>query len=77
MALPVIADPPGFAELPPAAQIEYLQQLWDRIAADDASVPAPASHLDLAEQRLAAYRTNPESALPAQELLDQLAQEHQ
>lgn len=68
-----ILEPPGFAELSKAEQIEYLQALWDRIAHDPDDLPVPESHLALAEERLAAYRRHPEEALPAFEALDLLA----
>jgi putative addiction module component (TIGR02574 family) len=76
MALSGIPDPPGFAELPKTEQIEYLQRLWDGIAADEAAVPAPESHLALAAARLAAYRARPEAAEPAHALLDRLGRKH-
>ena len=66
-------DPPGFAELSKADQIEYLQILWDRISSNPAEVPVPESHIALAEERLAAYRRHPERAVPAFEALDALA----
>ena len=67
-----VEDPPGFAELSKAEQIEYLQSLWDRISSNPAEVPVPESHLALAEERLAAYRRHPEQAVPAFEALDAL-----
>ena len=74
MALPSIPDPPGFTDLSPAEQIEYLQRLWDRIAADESAVPVPESHLTLAEERLATYRANRDAAQPTSEMLDRIAE---
>ncbi len=74
MALQSIPDPPGFDDLPPAEQIEYLQRLWDRVAADEAAVPVPDSHRQLLAERLADHRANPEAGEPAYEMLDRLAQ---
>lgn len=67
-----VEDPPGFAELSKADQIEYLQNLWDRISSNPAEVPVPEGHLALAEERLEAYRRHPERAVPAFEALDAL-----
>ncbi len=75
MALQPIGDPPGFGELSTMEQIEYLQSLWDRIAADEAGVPAAESHLDLAAERLAAYHAAPGDAQPAYPMLDRLSRD--
>ena len=68
-----LPEPPGFSDLTKAEQIRYLQALWDRIADQPGELPAPESHLQLAEQRLASYRTDPGRARSAHEILDQLA----
>ena len=68
----LIREPPEFGNLSKAEQIRYLQALWDRIAENPAEVPVPQSHLELAEQRLAGYRRDPEQARPAQDVLDRL-----
>ena len=46
-----IPVPPGFAELPKAEQVPYLQALWDHISARPDEIPVPESHLQLAEER--------------------------
>jgi putative addiction module component (TIGR02574 family) len=68
-----ILEPPGFADLPKAEQIRYLQALWDRIAEQPGELPVPESHLKLAEERLAEYRRDPTRAQSAYEVLDRLA----
>jgi putative addiction module component (TIGR02574 family) len=68
-----LPEPPGFSDLTKAEQIRYLQGLWDRIADQPGELPAPESHLQLAEQRLASYRSDPGRARSAHEVLDQLA----
>jgi putative addiction module component (TIGR02574 family) len=68
-----IPEPPGFADLSKAEQIEYLQMLWDRIAEREDVLPPLESHLALVEQRLAAYRQDPSKARPVHEILDRLA----
>ena len=69
-----IPEPAGFRDLSKAEQIRYLQALWDRIAERPGEIPAPESHLALAEERLAEYRRDPSRARPARQVLDRLAQ---
>lgn len=71
-----ITEPPGFGELSKAAQIRYLQGLWDRIADKPGEIPVPESHLALAEQRLSEYRRDPGRARPAHDVLNRLAKRH-
>ncbi|PYP99272.1 MAG: hypothetical protein DMF83_31125 [Acidobacteria bacterium] len=54
-------------------QIRYLLTLWDRISKRPGEIPVPESHLDLAKERLAAYRRDPHRARPAHDVLDRLA----
>ena len=46
--------PPGFDDLSTAEQIDYLQSLWERIAATPEQVPVPDWHLDVIRERRAA-----------------------
>ena len=69
----VIPEPPGFADLPKAEQVRYLQALWDHIASQPGELLVPASHLDLAEQRVAEHRRDPTRARSAYEIIDRLA----
>lgn len=69
-----IPEPPGFAELSKAEQVQYLQELWDRIAERPGELPVPESHLDLAEERLAEYRRDPSRARSAYDVIDRLAE---
>jgi putative addiction module component (TIGR02574 family) len=68
-----IPEPPGFAELSKAEQVRYLQDLWDRIAERPGELPVPESHLELADERLAEYRRDPNRARSAYDLVDRLA----
>ncbi len=52
MAREVPNPPPGFDELTIDQKLDYVQSLWDRIAAKPETVPVPEWHLDLIEQRL-------------------------
>jgi len=67
-----IKEPDGFADLPKAEQIRYLQALWDRISEQPEDVPVPASHLEVARERLEAYRRDPTQARSAFEVFDRL-----
>lgn len=72
MGHPTIPDPPGFSGLTKSEQIRYLQALWDRIVDHPGEVPVPESHMELVQDRLAAYRHDPSRAGPAHEVLDRL-----
>lgn len=67
-----ITEPAGFAELSKAEQIRYLQALWDRISEQPDDLPVPASHLEVARERLAEYRRDPTQARSAFDVLDRL-----
>ena len=61
MAKPVPLPPPGFDDLSIDEKIDYLQSLWDRIAASPDAVPVPESHREILDQRLKDLEANPES----------------
>ncbi len=67
-----VPEPPGFSNLSKTEQIRYLQGLWDHIAENPSEVPVPESHIELAEQRLAEYRRDPDKARSAHDVLDRL-----
>jgi putative addiction module component (TIGR02574 family) len=60
--LPV--PPAGFDELEIGKQIDYVQALWDRIAAKDDRVPVPDWHREVLDERLADLEANPEASRP-------------
>jgi len=68
-----IPEPAGFSNLSKVEQVRYLQALWDRIAENPNEVPVTETHLEVAEQRLAEYRRNPDQARSAYEVLDRLS----
>ena len=68
-----IPEPPGFSNLSKTDQIRYLEALWDQISEHPSEVPVPETHIELAEQRLADYRRDPDRARPAFEVIDQLS----
>ena len=64
-------DPP-FDPMTTAARILYVQELWDRIAAEaqqEALRPAQAAELD---RRLADYRAHPETSIPWEQAREQM-----
>jgi putative addiction module component (TIGR02574 family) len=58
-ALPL--PPPGFDDLSIEEKIDYVNSLWDRIAAHPEDVPVPDWHLELIDESLAEYEADPES----------------
>ena len=69
-ALPL--PPPGFDELNIDEQIEYVQALWDRIAAKEARVPVPDWHREILDERLADLQANPNASRPWEEVRAEL-----
>lgn len=67
---PLPEPPPGFDDLSKEEQIEYVQALWNRIAADEADVPVPAWHMQIVRERLADF--DPEDNVPWSEVLERL-----
>jgi len=49
-------------------KIEYVQALWDRIAADESQVPVPDWHRELLNERLADYEADPHQGRPWEEV---------
>lgn len=67
--------PPGFEGLPVQDQIDYVQSLWDSIAASADQVPLQDWQEALLRERLAAHRESPGDAKPWREVIER-AQEH-
>ena len=65
-ALPL--PPPGFDDLNIDEQIEYVQALWDRIAAKEDQVPVPNWHREILDERLADLQSNPDAGRPWEEV---------
>ncbi len=72
MAQPLPLPPPGFDDLSVDDQIEYLQTLWDRIAANADQVSLHEWQKQLITERLAAHRAAPHEAQPWEEVMDRL-----
>ena len=56
--------PAGFDDLPVDQQIDYVQTLWERIAAREDQVPVPAWHREVLDARLADYEADPDAGRP-------------
>ena len=56
MSSKVPFPPPGFDDLSADEQVEYLQELWDRIAERPDEISVPDWHMEIVEERLARYR---------------------
>lgn len=67
--------PLGFDSLSVAEQIDYVQSLWDHIAARPEQVPVPDWHKKVLAERLAAYRANPTEGQPWEEFEQDLIEE--
>jgi putative addiction module component (TIGR02574 family) len=67
MAQPLPFPPPGFDDLSTEEKLEYVQNLWDRIAAEPDDLPVPDWHWQILEQRLKAHRAHPEQVVSWEE----------
>ncbi len=54
-----VAVPPGFDELTVEEQIDYVQSLWERIAATHDQIPLPDWHREVLDERLKDYEASP------------------
>jgi len=55
--------PPGFDDLSVEEQIEYVQALWDHIAANPERVPVPDWHREELDRRLDDLEKNPNDSV--------------
>ena len=72
-ALPI--PPPGFDALSIDDKIDYVQSLWDRIAARPEDVPVPDWHREIISERLAAHRDGKEQGKEWEEVEREIAAE--
>jgi putative addiction module component (TIGR02574 family) len=70
-ALPL--PPPGFDALSVDEQIDYVQSLWDHIAARPEDVPVPDWHREILAERLAADPANEDGGKAWEEFESELA----
>jgi putative addiction module component (TIGR02574 family) len=64
--------PPGFEELSVEEQIDYVQALWNVIAARPDRVAVPDWHHQLLDERLAEYERNPDEGVPWEDFRTEL-----
>lgn len=74
MAYALRNPPLGFDDLPVEQQIDYVQTLWERIAAREDQVPVPACHREVLEERLADYESDPDAGRPWEQVEADLRQ---
>jgi putative addiction module component (TIGR02574 family) len=55
-------------------QVDYVQSLWDRIAAGVDQMPLHQWQAELLEERLQRHREDPDAAQPASEVIERLRQ---
>lgn len=72
MADPVRTPPAGFDALSVEEQIDYVQALWDRIAAHPTRVPMPEWHVKELRERGEAYRAAPEQVSTWQDVRERI-----
>ena len=68
MAKTLPIPPPGFEELSIEEQIDYVQSLWERIAAHSEDIPVPDWHRKILEDRLADLDEDPGAGSPWEEV---------
>jgi len=64
MSSALTLPPPGFTDLTVEDQIDYVQALWDVIAAHPEKVPIPAWHREILDERLAEYARDSNEGIP-------------
>jgi len=64
--------PPGFDELTVEEKLDYVQSLWDRIAAKPEAVPVPDWHLQVIEERMNENQANSRAARSWDEFREEL-----
>ena len=75
MSEPVQVPPPGFDDLSVDEQIDYVQELWDRIAARPEVVPVPEWHKKLIDERLKGHREDPSDVRSWSEVRESMEKE--
>lgn len=58
MTLRVPLPPSGFDDLSADEKVEYVQSLWDRLAASDEQISVPEWHRPVVRERLAEHSDN-------------------
>ena len=69
-----LAEIPQLAKLSTEEKLQLVEDLWDSIAALPQDLPVSEAEQKLLEERWAAHRQNPATALTLEEFKQQLAQ---
>lgn len=77
MAKRVEIPPPGFDDLSVDEQIDYVQDLWDWIAARPEEIPVPEWQKELIDERLRQHKANPADTVPWTEVRARLLEKYQ
>lgn len=64
--------PPEFDAVSSDEQIEFVQELWDRIARNPERVDVPEEHRRILDERLGAYQKRKHSGRPWSEVREEL-----
>jgi len=72
MGDPLPLPPAGFDDLPVEEQIDYVQALWDRIAASPERILVPDWQRRLLDERLAAHDGDPSVGVPWEQVRAEL-----
>ncbi len=64
--------PPGFDDLSVDEKIEYVQSLWDRIAATAERIPMPEWHRRVIAERMREFAANPDAGRSWEAFRDEL-----
>jgi putative addiction module component (TIGR02574 family) len=63
---------PSFDRMTIAERILYVQDLWDRIAAEAEREPLGTAQAEEIDRRLADYRAHPEASIPWEQAREQM-----
>jgi putative addiction module component (TIGR02574 family) len=73
MPKPIPSPPPGFDDLSVEERIDFVQSLWDRIAATPEQVPVPDWHRRIIREQLESYRADPTAGRPWADVRTEIA----
>ena len=72
MVQPLTVPPPGFDDLPLTEQVDYVQELWKRIASRQRELHSPEWHREAVSAARDAHRANPDAGRPWAEVRAEL-----
>ncbi len=72
MGKSTLRTPPEFGEATTAERIAFVTRLWDEIVESGEDVPVPDHHKAILDERLRAFRMNPQPGKPWAEVRDEL-----